>query len=85
MSKAEQGLSTMNSSSSLTGGKTEGSPRETQSLQNKAINHMLNAAGHQAELPQTGESKARVGQVIGIMLILMGCLLVVDTKRREKK
>lgn len=85
MSKAEQGLSTMNSSSSLTGGKTEGSPRETQSLQNKAINHMLNAAGHQAELPQTGESKARVGQVIGIMLILMGCLLVVDTKQREKK
>lgn len=85
MSKAEQGSSTMNSSSPLTGGKTEASPREAQSLQNKAINHMLNAAGHQAGLPQTGESKAHVGQVIGIMLILMGCLLVVDTKRREKK
>lgn len=85
MSKAEQSLSTMNSSSSLTGGKTKTSPREAQSLQNKVINHMLNAADHQAGLPQTGESKARVGQVIGIMLILMGCLLIVDTKRREKK
>lgn len=75
----------MNSSYPLTSGKTVASPREAQSLQNKAINHMLNATDHQAELPQTGESKARVGQVIGIMLILMGCLLVVDTKRREKK
>ena len=85
MSKAEQGSSTMNSSHPLTGEKTKASPREAQSLQNKTINHVLNAADHQAGLPQTGESKARVGQVIGIMLILMGCLLVVDTKRREKK
>ena len=75
----------MNSSHSLTGGKTEASPGQTQSLENKTINHMLNAAGHNAGLPQTGENKARVGQVIGIMLILMGCLLVVDIKRREKK
>ena len=81
----KQNSSGMNSSYPLTGGKTVASPREAQSLQNKAINHMLNAAGHQAGLPQTGESKAHVGQVIGIMLILMGCLLVVDTKRREKK
>ena len=81
----KQNSSGMNSSYPPTGGKTGASPREAQSLQNKAINHMLNAAGHQAGLPQTGESKARVGQVIGIMLILMGCLLVVDTKRREKK
>ena len=81
----KQNSSGMNSSYPLTGGKTVASPREAQILQNKAINHMLNAAGHQAGLPQTGESKARVGQVIGIMLILMGCLLVVDTKRREKK
>lgn len=81
----KQNSSGMNSSYPPTGGKTGASPREAQSLQNKAINHMLNAAGHQAGLPQTGESKARVGQVIGIMLILIGCLLVVDTKRREKK
>ena len=81
----KQNSSGMNSSYPLIGGKTVASPREAQILQNKAINHMLNAAGHQAGLPQTGESKARVGQVIGIMLILMGCLLVVDTKRREKK
>lgn len=81
----KQNSSSMSSSYPLTGGKTKTSPREAQSLQNKVINHMLNAADHQAGLPQTGESKARVGQVIGIMLILMGCLLIVDTKRREKK
>ena len=85
LKSGKQNSLTMNNSYPLTGGKTEASPREAQSLQNKAINHMLNAAGHNAGLPQTGESKARVGQVIGIMLILMGCLLVVDTKRREKK
>lgn len=81
----KQNSSEMNSSYSLTGGKMEASPREAQSMENKVINRMLNTAGRQAELPQTGESKARAGQVIGIMLILMGCLLVVDTKQREKK
>lgn len=86
MSKVEQGSSSMSSSSPLTGGKTAASPSKTQSMEeNKTINHMLNTAGHQAGLPQTGEVRARIGQVIGIMLILMGCLLVVDTKRREKK
>lgn len=86
MSKVEQGSSSMSSSSPLTGRKTVASPSKTQSMEeNKTINHMLNTAGHQAGLPQTGEVRARIGQVIGIMLILMGCLLVVDTKRREKK
>lgn len=81
----KQNSSSMSSSHPLTSGKAVASPSKARSLENKTINHMLNAAGHNAGLPQTGESKARVGQVIGIMLILMGCLLVVDTKRREKK